>query len=191
LAAPFSFLSQEFVAMASKHFFSMAGLAALAAAFLAGNLIGQGGPTPLGMPIARAMSSLADESFAVCTATMDGVTEGFFVLDFETGDLTGGVLNQNTAKFGTAYRHNVLKDLGFKPGQAKSPRFLMVPGRVAFAGPTGNRMAQSVIYVTDASTGVTVAYGIPWTAQQSAGARGGILELNPLDMARPRGGAAP
>jgi hypothetical protein len=182
---------QEFVTMASKQFVSLAGLAAVAAAFLAGNLIGQGGPTPLGMPIARAMSSLADESFAVCTATMDGVTEGFFVLDFETGDLTGGVLNQNTAKFGTAYRHNVLKDLGFKPGQAKSPRFLMVPGRVAFAGNAGNRMAQSAIYVTDAATGVTVAYGIPWTPQQSAGARGGISELTPLDMARPRGGAAP
>jgi len=177
--------------MASKQWFSVGGLMAVFAAFLAGSLVDRGGSTPFGLPIARAMSSLADDSFAVCTATMDGIIEGFFVLDFETGDLTGGVLNQNTAKFGTAYRHNVLKDLGFKPGQAKGPKFLMVPGRAAFAGNAGNRMAQSVIYVTDASTGVTVAYGIPWTPQQSAGARGGISELTLLDVARPRGGAAP
>jgi len=38
---------------------------------------------------------------------------------------------------------------------------------------------------------VTVAYGIPWSAQQSAGGRGGVAELTPLDIARPRGGAAP
>jgi hypothetical protein len=179
------------MASTSKLVFSAGGLAVVAGAFVAGLLIGRGGPGAGSLPVARAMSSLADESFAVCTTTMDGMTEGFFLLDFETGDITGGVLNQNTAKFAVAYRHNVLKDLGFKPGQVKNPRFLMVPGRISFTGNAGNRAAQSVIYVTDASTGVTVAYGIPWSAQQSAGGRGGVAELTPLDIARPRGGAAP
>ena len=179
------------MASTSKLLFSAGGLAVVAGAFVAGLLIGRDGPGARSLPVARAMSSLADESYAVCTTTMDGMTEGFFLLDFETGDMTGGVLNQNTAKFAVNYRHNVLKDLGFKPGQVKNPRFLMVPGRISFAGNAGNRAAQSVIYVTDASTGVTVAYGIPWSAQQSAGGRGGITELTPLDIARPRGGAAP
>jgi hypothetical protein len=46
-----------------------------------------------------------------------------------------------------------------------------------------------VLYVTDVSTGVTVAYGIPWNSQQAAAA--GVQELVPLDIAKPRGGGAP
>jgi len=136
-----------------------------------------------------ATTALSQESFAVCTAPIDGSMEGFFILDFETGDLTGGVLNQNTSKFGVSYRTNVLKDLGFKAGKVKNPKFLLVPGVASFAGAASSRMAQSVLYVTDAATGVTVAYGIPWNSQQTAGAGGPMLsELVPLDIARPRGG---
>ena len=52
-------------------------------------------------------------------------------------------------------------------------------------------MAPSVLYVTDAATGVTVAYGIPWSSQQAPGAGGPVMaELVPLDIARPRGGGA-
>ena len=54
----------------------------------------------------------------------------------------------------------------------------------------GGRMAQSVLYVTDAATGVTVAYGIPWNPQQTAAAGAVMAELMPLDVARPRGGGA-
>jgi hypothetical protein len=175
--------------MSSKSLAAFAGPAAvIAAAFLAGLGIGRDAPL-LPLPRARAMSSVADDSFAVCTTAIDGTMEAFFMLDFQTGDLTGGVLNPNTAKFTTSYRHNVLKDLGFKPGQVKSPRFLLVPGRAAFTGNAGSRMAQSTLYVTDASTGVTVAYGIPWSPQQSTTPKPVMAELLPLDIARPRGGA--
>jgi hypothetical protein len=166
------------------------GLVALVGAFAAGTFMATRGSALTGLPVAQALSAMGDNSFAVCTASIDNATEGFFLLDFETGDLTGGVLNQTSTKFTAAYRHNVLKDLGFKPGQVKAPRFLMVPGRMSFGGTMGNRLAPSVIYVTDASTGVSVAYGIPWSMQQSSG-RGGVSELQPLDMARPRGGVAP
>jgi len=138
-----------------------------------------------------ATTALSQESFAVCTAPIDGSMEGVFILDFETGDLTGGVLNQNTSKFGVSYRTNVLKDLGFKAGKVKNPKFLLVPGVASFAGAAASRMAQSVLYVTDAATGVTVAYGIPWNSQQTAGSGGPMLsELVALDIARPRGGGA-
>ncbi len=141
--------------------------------------------TPL--PRAAAVTSLSHESFAVCTAPVDSTVEGFFVLDFETGDLTGGVLNPGTSKFGVSYRHNVLKDLGFKAGKVKNPKFLLVPGQATFTG--NNRMAASVLYVTDAATGVTVAYGIPWNSTQTPGAgAAALLELIPLDIAKPRGG---
>ncbi|MEX0670910.1 MAG: hypothetical protein WD060_10690 [Pirellulales bacterium] len=145
--------------------------------------------TPL--PRAAAVTSLSHESFAVCTAPIDSSVEGFFLLDFETGDLTGGVLNQAMSGFGMSYRYNVLKDLGFKPGKVKNPKFLLVPGMAAFGGTTGARMAQSVLYVTDAATGVTVAYGIPWSAQQPPAGGGPVMaELVPITKASPRGGGA-
>jgi hypothetical protein len=176
--------------MSSKPFAVFASLTAVVvAAFAAGAFVGRDG-SPLPLPRAQAMTALSDESFAVCTTSIDGNVDGFFILDFQTGDLTGGVLNQNTAKFTTSYRHNVLKDLGFKPGQVKEPRFLIVPGRASFTGNQGNRMAQSVLYVSDVSTGVTVAYGIPWSPQQSTSPKPVMAELLPLDIARPRGGAA-
>lgn len=165
---------------------AVATTAAVLAAFIAGSFLGRGQP----LPRVLAASSSSEGAFAVCTAPIDGNTEGFFILDFETGDLSGGVLNPNTAKFTTSYRHNVLEDLGFKPGQVKEPRFLVVPGRASFSGNAGGRMAQSVLYVTDAATGVTVAYGIPWTPQASNVAKPVLAELRPLDIARPRGGTA-
>jgi hypothetical protein len=161
---------------------------AVGLAAAAGGLIGGGWRFVAPLPRVAAMTSLADESFAVCTAPIDGSVEGFFVLDFETGDLTGGVLNQALSGFGASYRCNVLKDLGFKAGKVKNPKFLLVPGLAGGAGAAGGRMAQSVLYVTDAATGVTVAYGIPWNAQQAPGAA--PIELLPITKASPRGGGA-
>lgn len=136
---------------------------------------------------ALAAGVAVEDSFAVCTAPVGDGMEGLFMLDFETGDVSGGVLNQNTAKFTVGYRYNVLKDLGFKPGKVKSPKFLMVPGQVNLLGPNANKLAQSVLYVTDASTGVTVAYGVPWATSAATGA-GGVNPLILLDVVRPRGG---
>jgi hypothetical protein len=137
---------------------------------------------------AHAVSSLVEESFAVCTALIDDGIEGFFILDFETGDLSGGVLGQTPLKFTRSYRHNVLKDLEIKGGKVKSPRFTLLSGMAAVGGPAGMNMSPSVLYVTDVSTGVTVAYGIPWNSQMANAP--GMAELVPLDIAKPRGGGA-
>lgn len=128
---------------------------------------------------AAAATALADASFAVCTAPIDAGTEGLFLLDCETGDLSGGVLNQNTGTFGVSYRYNVLKDLDFKAGKVKNPKFLLVPGVASFGG-GNNPLAPAVLYVTDAATGVTAAYGI--------NTREPAIVL--LDRARPRAAAA-
>lgn len=135
-----------------------------------------------GLPRVQAVTSQSNDSFAVCTVPIDGAVEGFFVLDFETGDLSGGLLNQNTSKFGAGYRHNVLADLGFKAGRVKKPRFMLVAGMANLVAGGNGQFAQSVLYVTDVSTGVTVAYGIP------APVAGQPQRLQPLDVARPRGG---
>jgi hypothetical protein len=160
-------------------------VAVVGSVFAAGLAVGSRWATHPRLPLAQAMSSLADQTFAVCTAPIDNATEGLFILDFETGDLTGGVLNQ-TGKFGTAYRHNVLADLGIEVGAVKNQRFMIVPGMAKVGTPATARMAQSVLYVTDAATGATVAYGIPTAGKPGAGAA-----LVPLDIARPRGGGPP
>jgi len=167
----------------------MVGLLLVAAGAAVGRGLPQGEPRRL--PRVEAVTSQADGSFAICTVPLDPSVEGFFMLDFETGDLSGGVLSPSTSQFATSYKHNVLKDLGFKPGKVKNPKFLLVPGLAAFAGAAGGRMAQSVLYVTDAATGVTVAYGIPWNAAQTPAGGGPVVaELRPLDKAAPRGGGA-
>lgn len=154
------------------------------AAFIGGLLVGHTWPAAGRLPVAQAMSSLADQTFAVCTAPIDRAVEGLFILDFETGDLTGGVLAP-TGKFAATYRHNVLEDLGIQVGAVKNQRFMIVPG-MATVGTSQARMGSSVLYVTDAATGATVAYGIPVGGKP--GAAGAGAALVPLDIARPRGG---
>ena len=162
-------------------------VAALAGGVLGSRWFAEPGIDWRGLPIAHAVSANSDETFAVCTAPIDGSTEGFFMLDFQTGDLSGGVLSQATGTFTGAYRCNVLTDLGFEPGAAKQPRFLLVSGmsnlRRSPAGPLG----QSALFVTDSSTGRTAAYGIPWSPQQAQ--KGFTSELVLLDVANPRGAA--
>lgn len=136
----------------------------------------------------HAAAAAVEDSFAVCSTPVGDGMEGLFLLDFETGDISGGVLNQNTAKFTVGYRYNVLKDLGFKAGKVKNPKFLLVPGQVNFMGPRANQLAQSVLYVTDVSTGVTAAYGVPWTISAATAASAGVNPLMLLDVVRPRGG---
>ena len=170
---------------------AVVGMLAVAACLggVIGVAVGRSSQRPI-VPVVQAMTAMTDENFAVCTATLagglGGGTEGFFLLDFLTGDLSGGVLNAATSTFGVTYRHNVLADLGFQPGQAKDPRFLLVAGQADLRRGRAP-LAPTVLYVTDCSSGTTVAYGIPYSAQKTGGPVG-PLPLVPLDVARPRGG---
>lgn len=161
------------------------GAAVLLAAAIGGAVLGSRWNASDQLPRVFAVTSQSDESFAVCTVPLDAGVEGFFMLDFETGDLSGGVLNPTTAQFAAAYKHNVLADLGFKAGRVKNPKFLLVSG-VAEPRRGGVTLASSVLYVTDSATGTTAAYGIPWNTQQPQL----MAPLVLLDVARPRGGTA-
>ena len=168
-----------------------AGTLIVLVAAVGGMVLGGRFGSPEQLPRVSAVTSQSDGSFAVCTVPLDVGVEGFFMLDFETGDLSGGILNPNSVppRFSGGYKHNVLKDLGFKAGQAKNPKFLLVSGLADMPAGGNMQFARSVLYVTDSSTGTTVAYGIPWNEQQ-AGAAPFVAELVPLDVARPRGGGA-
>jgi hypothetical protein len=141
---------------------------------------------PEQFPVVHAMTSQANDSFAACTVPLSVGSEGFFILDFLTGDLSGGIINPVTSAFGASFRHNVLNDLGFQPGQVKNPTFLLVAGQVEMRR-SRTPMAPAVLYVTDCASGATAAYGIPFSNQR--GAVGGVASpLILLDVAQPRGG---
>ena len=154
--------------------------------YMVGSFIPEQGVSPKQFPVIHAMTSQAGDSFAACTVPLAGGTEGFFILDFLTGDISGGVINPMTSTFGATFRHNVLNDLGFQAGQVKNPKFLLVAGQIEMRrGRTP--MAPAVLYVTDCASGTTAAYGIPFSNQR--GAVGGVaVPLVLLDVAQPRGG---
>ncbi len=103
-------------------------------------------------------------TMAIATGPIQDGVEGFFVLDFITGELTCSVLNPRTGAMGGAFRANVVADLGVEQG--KAPQYLMVTGAANFRTMGGNILpAESVVYVADANTGRYVGYWLPWNRQ--------------------------
>ncbi len=100
-------------------------------------------------------------TMAIASGPIQDGVEGFFVLDFITGELTCSVLNPRTGAMGGAYRTNVVEHLGVEQG--KQPQYLMVTGNANFRTQGGNTVpAESVVYVADANTGRYVGFWLPW-----------------------------
>jgi hypothetical protein len=112
----------------------------------------------------HASATHGEDSFAIATGAIDADLEGIFFLDMITGELTGYVINPNTGKFTTAYKHNVLKDLG----ELSKPRFLMVTGLARLRQGVGAPIGLSVVYVAEMNSGKFLAYGIPWNRARAA-----------------------
>lgn len=106
------------------------------------------------------------KTMAIATGPIDDGVEGFFVLDFLTGELSCSVLNPRTGAMGGAFRANVVNDLGIEQG--KQPDYLLITGAANFRTQGGNvKPAESVVYVADANTGRYVAYWLPWNRAAS------------------------
>jgi hypothetical protein len=118
----------------------------------------------------RATASHGGSSMAVCTAQVDENAEGFFTLDYLTGDLKGWVYYPRMQAFGGLFATNVVQFLG--PG-GKNPEYLLVSGS-ALSAPSGSnvRAASSLLYVVDVKMGQFVAFTIPWNrALENAGSQ--------------------
>jgi hypothetical protein len=97
---------------------------------------------------------------AVCTAMIDEESDGFFALDFLTGDLKGWVINPRTGAFGGLFATNVSQMLG---PPSKNAEYLLVSGRTQPpASGTTTRAASMVLYVVDVRAGQFVALSVPW-----------------------------
>ncbi len=116
-----------------------------------------------------ASASHGGANMAVCTAPVDENAEGFFALDYLTGDLKGWVYYPRRGVFGGLFATNVSPALG---GIQKNAEYLLVSGGAA-SPPTGSnvRAAASLLYVVDTKSGQFAAYTIPWSrAGENAGA---------------------
>lgn len=106
-----------------------------------------------------ATASHGGTNMAVCTGQVAENGEGFFALDFVTGDLKGWVFNPVRGNAGL-FMTNVQSQLG---PVSKNPEYLLVTGAAASAQIGGNmRTGGSLIYVVDMRSGYFAAYSVPW-----------------------------
>ncbi len=130
------------------------------------------------------------ENFCMATGYVDESVEAVFFLDSLTGALRGGVLSNQTPGFQARYEANVLADLARTVTEAnvrigqentvrkregvlpqpevrlpKAPRFMMVTGAMDLRrGAARAQPGRSVIYVLETTTGVVLAYAVPWSS---------------------------
>jgi hypothetical protein len=176
---------------ASTGFFACILLGAIAASGLLafGIWIGKGlsSPSPLPPELLQATSTHGSSTMAVCTAPIDEETDGFFALDYQTGNLQGWVFNSRNGQFGGLFLTNISQALG-PPG--KNPEYLLVSGRLsAAAAGSGTRPADMVLYVVDVRGGNFAAFSVPWNrSMRNAGATqtsafvyvGGMMIRDPM-----------
>lgn len=108
----------------------------------------------------RATATHGTSTLAVCTARMDEEADGFFALDYLTGDLKGWVYSPRWGSFGGLFVTNVSQFFG-PPG--KNAEYLLVSGHIQPpAADKTTRSAAMVLYVVDVQGGQFVALSVPW-----------------------------
>ena len=129
----------------------------------------------LTLPKLQAATAATSSTMAVATGQISDLAEGIFFLDFITGDLQCLVYYPRTGVFGARYYSNVLQHL---PGGGRNSQFLLVTGGAVTVSTTGGpRPGNSLVYVTDATSGMFAAYAVPWDRTAEAGGR---LQSGPL-----------
>ncbi len=114
----------------------------------------------LPLPLLKASTAASSSTMAVATGQISDNAEGIFFLDFITGDLQCLVYYPQMGAFGARYYTNVLQQL---PGGGRNSQFLLVTGGAVSVGSSGGpRPGNSLVYVTDATSGMFAAYAVPW-----------------------------
>jgi hypothetical protein len=149
--------------------------------------IGKGSAAKPSLPpeLLQANSTHGTSTMAICTAPIDEEVDGFFALDYLTGDLKGWVFNPRNGSFGGLFLTNISQYLG-PPG--KNAEYLLVSGRISPpASGSSTRAASMVLYVVDVRGGGFAAFSVPWDrTMRNTGATQASLFL-PVggDMIRP------
>lgn len=144
--------------------------------WLGGSSAGRQSAMPL--PLLHASTAASSSTMAVATGQVSFDAEGIFFLDFITGDLQCLVYYPRSGVFGARFFTNVLQHL---PGGGRNSQFLLVTGTAIPTGTTvGPRPGNSLVYVTDATSGMFAAYAVPWDRNAESSGR---LQSGPLVFA--------
>ncbi|WP_145062882.1 hypothetical protein [Adhaeretor mobilis] len=136
-------------------------LGAVAVAYFSG-----GSPTGQWGTVVNATASQGEDNFTIATGLVDQDLEGFFFLDFITGDLRGAILSRRTGKFSGFFEYNVQADFGT---QTQNPKYLMVTGLADLPRGKGpSQLARCVVYVAEATSGQVYAYALPYNGSLNA-----------------------
>lgn len=110
---------------------------------------------------AFASATHGSENLTAATGLVDSGAEAVIYLDHVTGELTGYVLSTTTwAVVGNYHHPRVNQDLQL--ANVKNPKYTLVTGATAFKPKGANRLGSCVVYVAEETTGMMVAYGMPW-----------------------------
>lgn len=111
----------------------------------------------------QAVATDRDDRFAITTVDVGyAQPEAVFVLDFLTGRLTGGLLNQQSANFTNFYFRNIAADFQIDAEAATKAKYVMIPGRSEIPSGRGTTMAVGTIYIAEMTSGKVVAYSFPF-----------------------------
>ncbi len=137
----------------------------------------------------NAAATHGSSNLAVCTGQVDEDAEGFFVLDYLTGELKAWVYYPRAGTFGGYFVTNVQPVLGVN----KNPEYLLVTGNALTIGQSSNvRPAQTLVYVVDARSGFFAAFVIPWNrtmANSNSPQNGTFTMVGGGQIREPQGGA--
>jgi hypothetical protein len=129
----------------------------------------------LPLPQLHASTAAASSVMAVATGQISENAEGIFFLDFLTGDLQCLVYYPRIGAYGARFVTNVQQQL---PGGGRNAQYLMVTGTAVATGSTGAaRPGNTLVYVTDVTTGTFASYAVPWDRTAESGGR---LQSGPL-----------
>jgi hypothetical protein len=112
-------------------------------------------------PLINATAAVSSEKYSIATGPMGGDSEGFFVLDHNSGLLQCSVIypRARPPQFLAQFQINVADALGTG---AKGGSYMMVTGTAQFLTSSSNPAASSVVYVIDTASGNWACFGIPF-----------------------------
>ena len=127
--------------------------------FAAGVIVMGAGAYFWPQPEIKAGMANGNDKFTMVSVPLSevGEAEGIFVLNHLTGVITGGVLYNQTGKFGYRFLHNVAADFQTS-AKTPEPKYAIVAGILNLRDIGGVQPAYGVIYVGELSSGAVIAY---------------------------------
>ncbi len=111
------------------------------------------------LPPIHATASATSDKFSIATGSVSDDSEGFFVLDHNSGLLQCSVIYPRLGRFMAQFTGNVAVDLGTG---GKGGQYIMVTGSADFPRSSNRPAGSSILYVLDTSTGNYACYGVPF-----------------------------